>query len=76
MDPDWLTCQHCEAKKKAEKNVYGISLRDWLAGMAMQGMLAHTGYILSSSGSSSEYLPERSYEIADAIIAKREKEPK
>lgn len=43
----------------------GMSLRDWFAGMAMQGTLANEGW---SSG-----LVSFSYGVADDMLAEREK---
>lgn len=44
----------------------GMSLRDWLAGQAMQGLLASGRY------DSWDYLAEDSWNIADEMIAQRE----
>ncbi|CAI2718601.1 hypothetical protein [Nitrospina watsonii] len=42
----------------------GISRRDWLAGLAMQGLLASEGMAAEKVR-----ITERSYEIADIMIA-------
>ena len=57
---DWLD----EIIAKAEK-------RD-LAGMALQGMMANTGYIESTTRAIAEW----AYTAADAVLAEREKEIK
>jgi hypothetical protein len=43
----------------------GMSLRDWFAGMAMQGMLA--------DGIAHDGAPRFAYRLADAMLAEREK---
>lgn len=45
----------------------GMSLRDWFAGIALQGMLAHDG--------EKEVRLFRAYEIAEAMIAERNLRP-
>ena len=45
----------------------GMSLRDWFAGMALQGLLAGRANIKFSADA------QKAYEIADAMIAEREK---
>ena len=57
----------------------GMSLRDWFAGMALQGLLIANSWRLGAPGSD-RYIPgstgslaQRSYEIADAMIKEREK---
>jgi hypothetical protein len=47
----------------------GMSLRDWFAGMALQGMLACP----ESMGGINQFA-ECAYEYADAMLAEREKE--
>lgn len=50
-----------------------MSLRDWFAGMALQGMLAST----FMKGDIDEYKPDsranHAYQLADAMIAERNK---
>ena len=43
----------------------GLSIRDWFAGMALQGMLSHLGTVLVSA--------EMAYHMADAMLNEREK---
>lgn len=52
----------------------GMDLRDWFAGMALQGMMAHPtdGY----AGDDYDYpaeLSKAAFEYADAMLAEREK---
>ena len=53
---------------------YGISRRDWLAGLAMQGILAHPEALERLKGSSGtveeaeRYLCVSAYSFADAMI--------
>lgn len=42
---------------------YGLTKREWYAGMALQGLLANPSTILKQA-----YIPELSYEYADAMI--------
>lgn len=46
----------------------GMSLRDWFAGMAMQGLL-HSGWDTNSLSA-----PKMAYRIADAMIAEKKRE--
>lgn len=48
----------------------GMSLRDWFAGMTLQGLLAKYGREDTGYG-----ISRISYEIADAMIAERDKKP-
>ena len=48
----------------------GMSLRDWFAGMALQGLLAHVIGVEGANGRVSKYA-ERSYQYADAMLAAR-----
>ena len=48
----------------------GMSLRDWFAGIALQGLLAHVIGVEGANGRTSKYA-ERSYQYADAMIAAR-----
>lgn len=46
------------------RNAYaGMSLREWYAGMALQGLLANPSVILKQTD-----IPELSFEYADAVI--------
>lgn len=49
---------------------YGMSLRDWFAGMALQGLiLTHDGRMVTKV---SETLPATAYVIADTMLKVRE----
>jgi hypothetical protein len=48
---------------------HGMTLRDYFAAKAMQGMLAGQGNMLAVT---KEYLAETSYEYADAMMKARE----
>lgn len=52
-------------------NGTGMTLRDWFAGQVAQGYMAHTGSYGLSNGPDS--VAERSYQIADALLAERAK---
>jgi len=43
----------------------GMSLRDWFAGHALAGLLAH------ASGEAPESAPRKAYQLADAMLAVR-----
>jgi hypothetical protein len=56
-------------------NIYGIreeqtgmTLRDWFAGMAMQGILSHQGLGVRFNQTASD-----AFDMADTMIAEREK---
>lgn len=46
----------------------GMSLRDWFAGLAMHGILANPNL----SDTADDELAEDAYEVADAMLAKRD----
>ena len=48
----------------------GMSLRDWFAGMALQGLLASQQPDWTASDEGSTY---RAYKLADIMLAEREK---
>ncbi len=56
----------------------GMSLRDWFAGMASQGILACAGPHLAGEGEGAlrwASVAEGAYSLADAMMAQREKKP-
>jgi len=56
---------------------FTLTLRDWFAGMALQGYLARSGDQLSEqAGQNSPLVAALSYESADAMLAEREKKIK
>ena len=52
----------------------GMSLRDWFAGMAMQGLIASPRGTPNGADATDTYYAEMAYIMADAMIAEREKE--
>ena len=56
------------------QDVRGMTLRDWFAGMALQGELANSdrAYAENDNGDV-EYLGKRCYAFADAMLTEREK---
>jgi len=52
----------------------GMSLRDYFAGMALQGLLAHIIGVEGANGRTSKYA-ERAYCYADAMLAARKEQP-
>lgn len=52
----------------------GMGIRDWFAGMAVQGLLAGTETVFDVLGSMTEFerLAERAYQVADAMMIERE----
>jgi len=47
----------------------GMSLRDWFAGIAMQGMLIHHGVVSPKAPlGESKYISDDAYAMADAMI--------
>jgi len=59
----------------------GITRRDWLAGLAMQGMLSEDGWLnaitdvcVTTGRNSDSVLAEFAYDKADAMIAEGEKQ--
>lgn len=56
----------------------GMSLRDWFAGLALQGMLANTDAEderAHRTGSLAPVVAENAYQFADAMIAERNRTP-
>ncbi len=49
----------------------GMTIRDYFAAAAMQGMMAHTGSYGTNNGPGD--IAERSWQIADAMLAARER---
>lgn len=58
---------HDNIKWHTEK---GMSLRDWYAGMAMQGLVSHYG---CGTITNKELVSPSAFEIADAMIKERSK---
>lgn len=49
----------------------GMSLRDWFAGMALQGICANPNTIMKDLDSGTKFVTEIAYFIADAMLAER-----
>jgi hypothetical protein len=47
----------------------GMSLRDWFAGQALAGLLSKG----QSTSNAKSWMPEEAYELADAMLAARER---
>lgn len=52
-------------------NPSALTLRDWFAGMIAGGMAAHSG--TCGAAFAPDDIAERSYEVADAMLAERAK---
>lgn len=52
----------------------GMSLRDWFAGMAMQGLLSNPALVDVVTKDSENWIASKARSQADAMIAEREKE--
>lgn len=66
---------HCTSDGHAANVDGGMSLRDYFAAKAMQGMLAHATRYRPRPGASSnwhEAMSEEAYEIADAMLRAKE----
>ena len=53
--------------------VFGMTLRDWFAGLAMQGICANTTYLDCNRGYSIRQVASDAYAIADAMLSERSK---
>ena len=53
---------------------HGLTIRDWFAGMAMQGLIASPRGTPNGADATDTYYAEMAYIMADAMIAEREKE--
>lgn len=53
-----------------------ITLRDHFAGMAMQGLLSNQGLMTTYDGNYCSIIARDAYEVADAMIAERNKHHK
>jgi hypothetical protein len=65
----------CDGPEILNARHSGMSLRDWFAGMAMQRLLIVAGDAISKMDAADlqELLARKSFEMADARIAEREK---
>ena len=55
----------------ASRGEVGMSLRDWFAGLAMQGQIAHGDH---NNGSDFEMIADGAYTMADAMLDRRGKQ--
>ena len=53
----------------------GMTLRQWYAGMALQGMIGRVDAIYSAGMARAEAIAEWAYEQADAMLQQREATP-
>lgn len=53
----------------------GMSIRDWFAGMALQGICSNQAYLrnISPEGKAEDHVAIAVYEIADAMLRERSK---
>jgi len=76
-DPSWLDPATIAHGKRLAS---GMTLRDWFAGMAMQGIYACPVQLYRADGTpmpdplTSADIAKMAYEEADAMLAEREKE--
>lgn len=61
---------HIGANGEQPFPIYGMSLRDWFAGMALQGMFANSSMI--DTFSHHRMMADESFNVADAMIAASE----
>lgn len=55
-----------------DKWMQGMSLRDWFAGMAVEGLMANSKWAAVETPWP-EYAAKEAYEIADAMLKERDK---
>lgn len=88
--PGWLRCENCVAKEKAEKqvvddggpafprNLEGMSLRQFYAGIALMGLLNNAESrilsLMEEDKSNGQILAENCFHMADAMIKEGKKE--
>ncbi len=51
--------------------IHGMDLRDWFAGMALQGLCAFPGQLRDSRRPDAKLHARMAYEYADAMLAER-----
>jgi hypothetical protein len=57
----------CQGPTTGPETYYGMSLRDWFAGMALQGLMRHP----DSVGEAEDTIAAWSYAAADAMLERR-----
>jgi hypothetical protein len=66
--------QQAFPSENAEKYLPGMTYRQWLVGMAMQGLLVHVSHVPENHlALHPERLAQRAVEIADAVQAEEAK---
>lgn len=63
----------CQGPTTAPETYYGMSLRDWFAGMAMQAQVSQDIYRNPFSDADMSYIATMSYGFADAMLKARNK---
>jgi|LakMenEpi03Aug12_release.lakeMendotaPanAssembly.Ray.scaffolds.fasta_scaffold5263503_1 hypothetical protein len=60
--------------RSTESRLYtGMTLRDWFAGQAMQGLIASPRGPASGEDATDEWVAKTAYVVADAMLSQREK---
>ena len=59
----------CDYEGSTRSDACGLSIRDYFAAKAMQGMIASYGYLRSEV----DVMAESAYDCADAMLKEREK---
>jgi len=66
---EYWKCDTCETRFAPEPLMQGRVLRDWIAGMALQGFMARSAW-------GNTLMPcEMAYDYADKMLAQRDKKP-
>jgi hypothetical protein len=52
----------------------GMTLRDWFAGMALQGMIANVNTSPKTSSLGRQFIAKNAFQLADAMIEARKKD--
>lgn len=66
----------CQGQTTAPEIYYGMTLRDWFAGMALQGIYGGRSGTLQTERDMLRLDAEVAYDVADAMLAARQKEQK
>ena len=65
---------HSEVRPSMDTEWCGMTLRDWFAGMAMQGLIASPRGPINGQDATDKWYAEAAYMVADAMIQERSKE--
>jgi len=52
---------------------YGMTMRDWFAGQALQGLCSEVEYSGAMTAVDCQWIAQRAYNMADAMLAARSK---